>query len=124
MRSSLRRRFEQNQADCTFTILALLPTAAENIIEGLPVEELTRELQMKRAERLARLNGADLQSSESSSVAPSVLNDDGRSLASFQADSFVYTESLGESIVDTASQRPKRRKAQLWNDVKISCTAP
>jgi peroxin-3 len=118
--SSLRRRFEQNQADCTFTVLALLPTATENILEALPVEELTQELQKKRAERLARLSGSDVLTSEPSSTAPSVSEEDGKSLSSFQADSFIHASQLAESTSSDA-QRPRRSKVQLWNDVKIFC---
>jgi peroxin-3 len=117
---SLRRRFEQNQADCTFTVLALLPTATENILEALPVEELTQELQRKRAERLARASGSDVLTSEpSSSTAPSVAEEDRRSLTSFQADSFIHASQLADST--TSDERPRRTKAQLWNDVKIFC---
>ncbi|KAL1980389.1 hypothetical protein VTN96DRAFT_4205 [Rasamsonia emersonii] len=119
-RENLRRRFEQNQADCTFTVLALLPTATENILESLPVEELTQELQRKRAERLARLSGSDAPGSEPSSTAPSVTDDDGRSLSSFQTESYVHASQLGDSTTNGGSQRPKRSKAQLWNEVKIS----
>lgn len=120
--SSLRRRFEQNQADCTFTVLALLPTATENILEALPVEELTRELQKKRAERLARTSGSDVLTSEPSSTDPSVTEEDGKSLSSFQADSFVHASQLADSTTPEA-QSPRRSKAQLWNEVKISCTS-
>lgn len=120
---SLRRRFEQNQTDCTYTILALLPTAAEDILEALPVEELTKELQKKRAERLARLNGGEATSSDLSSVAPSLPEEDGRSLSSFQSDGFLRTSQLGESTHEGGgSPRPKRNKTQLWNEVKITCT--
>ncbi|RAO73679.1 uncharacterized protein BHQ10_009691 [Talaromyces amestolkiae] len=117
-KENLRRRFEQNQADCTFTVLALLPTATENILEALPVEELTQELQRKRAERLARTSGSDVLTSEpSSSTAPSVTEEDGKSLTSFQADSFIHASQLADST--TSDERPRRSKAQLWNDVKI-----
>lgn len=117
---SLRRRFEQNQADCTFTVLALLPTATENILEAFPVEELTQELQRKRAERLARTSGSDVLTSErSSSTAPSVAEEDGKSLTSFQADSFIHASQLADST--TSDEQPRRSKAQLWNDVKIFC---
>ncbi|KAL1969004.1 hypothetical protein VTN77DRAFT_838 [Rasamsonia byssochlamydoides] len=119
-RENLRRRFEQNQADCTFTVLALLPTAAENILEALPVEDLTQELQRKRAERLARLSGSGTLGSEPSSTAPSVADDDGRSLSSFQTESYIHASQLGDSTTDGSSQRPKRSKAQLWNEVKIT----
>ncbi|CAG7919274.1 unnamed protein product [Penicillium olsonii] len=111
-RENLRRRFEQNQTDCTYTVLALLPTATENIIEALPVEELTKELQQKRAERLARLNTGEATGSDFSSVSPSLPDD-----ASFQSEGFVHTSQ----VVDADGQpRPKRNKTQLWNEVKIT----
>ncbi|KAL2013575.1 hypothetical protein VTN00DRAFT_1100 [Thermoascus crustaceus] len=115
-RENLRRRFEQNQTDCTFTVLALLPTATENILEALPVEELTQELQKKRAERLARLNAGEA-ASDLSSVTPSVTEDDRRSLSSFQSESYIHASQLKQ---DGDGQRPKRSKTQLWNEVKIT----
>ncbi|KAL4870495.1 hypothetical protein BDV12DRAFT_184338 [Aspergillus spectabilis] len=123
-RENLRRRFEQNQTDCTYTVLALLPTAAEDILEALPVEELTKELQRKRAERLARLNAGEgtATGSDMSSIAPSLPDDDRKSLS---GDSFLRTSQLGDSTIegnDTWSQ-PKRNKTQLWNEVKITSIA-
>ena len=120
--NSLRRRFEQNQTDCTYTVLALLPTAAENIIDALPVEELTKELQQKRAERLARLNAGEATGSDLSSVTPSLPDDDRRSLSSFQSEGYVHASQVGDSSVNSDGQpRPKRNKTQLWNEVKITC---
>ncbi|PGH28960.1 peroxin-3 [[Emmonsia] crescens] len=119
-RENLRRRFEQNQTDCTFTVLALLPTAAENILEALPVEELTNELQQKKAERLARLNAGDITGSEiSSSGAPSAAEDDGRSLSSFRSEGYVHTSQTAESSSGVDTPKPKSR-TQLWNDLKIN----
>ncbi|KAJ5104969.1 Peroxin-3 [Penicillium alfredii] len=117
---SLRRRFEQNQTDCTYTVLALLPTAAENIIEALPVEELTKELQKKRAERLARLNAGETTGSDMSSVSPSVVEEDRKSLSSFQSEGYVHASQVGESAGDEGQPRVKRNKTQLWNEVKIT----
>ncbi|CAG8886837.1 unnamed protein product [Penicillium nalgiovense] len=120
-RENLRRRFEQNQTDCTYTVLALLPTAAENIIDALPVEELTKELQQKRAERLARLNAGEATGSDLSSVSPSLPDDDRRSLSSFQSEGYVHASQVGDSSVNLDGQpRPKRNKTQLWNEVKIT----
>ncbi|KAL3476124.1 Peroxin-3-domain-containing protein [Aspergillus californicus] len=119
-RENLRRRFEQNQTDCTYTVLALLPTAAEDILEALPVEELTKELQKKRAERLARLNAGEgtATGSDMSSVAPSLPEDDRKSL---MGDSFLRTSQLGESTLEgDTSPQPKRNKTQLWNEVKVT----
>lgn len=119
---SLRRRFEQNQTDCTYTVLALLPTAAEDILEALPVEELTKELQKKRAERMARLNAGEAASSEMSSVTPSLVDEDRRSLSS---EGFLHTSQFGEGVEGGDEQaRPRRNKTQLWNEVKINCVCP
>jgi peroxin-3 len=85
------------------------------------VEELTHELQQKKAERLARSNNGDIAGSEISSATPSVVDDDGRSLASLQSESFVHTSQMVESGVDGLLQGPRRSKAHLWNELKISC---
>lgn len=131
----MRRRFEQNQNDCTYTVLALLPTATEDILEALPVEELTKELQRKRAERLARLNAGEATGSDLSSVSPSLPDDDRRSLAS---EGFIHASQTGEAPGEGNGQpeqqpeqqeqqqpppppRVKRNKTQLWNEVKITC---
>ncbi|KAJ5099404.1 Peroxin-3 [Penicillium argentinense] len=117
-RENLRRRFEQNQTDCTYTVLALLPTATENVIEALPVEELTKELQQKRAERLARISAGEGTGSDMSSVSPSLPEDDRKSFASFQSEGYVHASQV-EAELD-GQPRPKRNKTQLWNEVKIT----
>ena len=119
--NSLRRRFEQNQEDCTFTVLALLPTAAENILEALPVESITHELQQQKAERLGRSVGSQSDLAPSaSSKSPSTTEDDGKSLSSFQTESFIHTSQLAGSA-DGGLARSKKSKAQLWTDLKIDC---
>ena len=81
-------------------------------------------MQQKKAERLARGNNGDVAGSEISSATPSVADDDGRSLASLQSESFVHASQMGESGVEGFPQRPRRSKAQLWNELKISCNTP
>ncbi|KAI0342474.1 hypothetical protein BDW22DRAFT_1407561 [Trametopsis cervina] len=44
-KDNLRRRFDQNQQDVSFTIMALLPTLGARIIEGMDVEGVTEQLQ-------------------------------------------------------------------------------
>ncbi|KAI9887779.1 MAG: peroxin [Watsoniomyces obsoletus] len=126
-RENLRRRFEQNQEDCTFTVLALLPTATENILEALPVEKITHELQQKKAERLARsiaTTKSDTPISELGSDPPSVVvagDDDGKSLRSFQSESYVHASQAGDGKSTTQEQdKPKKSKAQLWMELKIT----
>lgn len=43
----MRRRFQQNQQDCTYTILALVPTLGDKILEEMDVESVTLKLQMQ-----------------------------------------------------------------------------
>ncbi|KAL8655256.1 MAG: hypothetical protein Q9210_001004 [Variospora velana] len=123
-KENLRRRFQQNQEDCTITVLALLPTATENIVDALPVEQITHDLQRKRAERLGRSAGTSDGAAPAPSSGPSsVTDDDGKSLASLQTDSYVHasqtTASSGEGEGHGASPLTKS-KAQLWNDLKIT----
>ncbi|KAF2114761.1 Peroxin-3 [Lophiotrema nucula] len=125
-KENLRRRFEQNQEDCTFTVLAILPTATENILDAIPVEQVLEELQKQKAERLARSVGP---SEIASSAAPSVTDDDGKSLTSFQSESYVHASQIadgesgnaeaGAGPASQASPKPKKTKAQLWNEMKI-----
>ena len=113
--SSLRRRFTQNQEDCTFTVLALLPTAADNILEALPVESITHELQRQRQARLGQNVASPSELSSNAS------GEDGRSLSSFQTESFVHASQVtGSSAGSSESPRPQKTKAQLWNELKIS----
>jgi peroxin-3 len=132
---SLRRRFEQNQEDCTFTVLAILPTATDKIVDALPVEDTLDELQRQKAQRLARSVGP---SEIASSVADTVDDDTRSASTSMHADSYVHASqaTLDERgipfdrppVPDTpvpaptpppAADKSRRTKAQLWNDLKI-----
>ncbi|KAL8829046.1 MAG: hypothetical protein Q9191_002233 [Dirinaria sp. TL-2023a] len=117
-KENLRRRFQQNQEDCTFTVLALLPTATDDILEALSVEDITRDLQQKKAERLGRSEGRTSDPSSAASGPPSVTDDDGRSLSSFQSGSYVRASQIGTTSSAT-SEGPSKSKAQLWNELKI-----
>ncbi|KAL8878550.1 MAG: hypothetical protein Q9198_003661 [Flavoplaca austrocitrina] len=123
-KENLRRRFQQNQEDCTITVLALLPTATENVLDVLPVERITQDLQQKKAERLGR-SAATLDNSSAipSSGPSSVTDDDGRSLASFQTESYLHASQVVASTSipgEAGPSRPTKSKAQLWNELKIT----
>ena len=111
----MRRRFEQNQEDCTFTVLALLPTVADNVLEALPVESITYELQQQRQARLGQ------SVSSPSELSSNASGEDGRSLSSFQTESFVHTSQMAASAAGSSElPRPKKTKSQLWGELKIS----
>ncbi|KAJ2384631.1 peroxin, partial [Coemansia sp. RSA 2559] len=43
-KENIRRRFDQNQRDCLFTIMSLLPELSEQILREVDVERLIAEL--------------------------------------------------------------------------------
>ncbi|KAF3049395.1 peroxin [Didymella keratinophila] len=132
-KENLRRRFEQNQEDCTFTVLAILPTATEKILDAIPVEQVLEELQRQKAERLARSVGP---SEIASSAPPSVVDttEDGTRSSVQDLESYVHASQValeegstvsGETSTDAAGEKEtvkasKKSKAQLWNEMKIS----
>ncbi|KAI9661832.1 MAG: peroxin [Bathelium mastoideum] len=124
-KENLRRRFEQNQEDCTLTVLALLPTLKENVFNALPVERTVEELQQKKAERVSKSLGAsdialsDIQSGPS--VPPSVTDEDGST--TLQTGSYVHASQMapdGATAAAGAAPKTKKSKTQLWNEMKIS----
>lgn len=140
-KENLRRRFEQNQEDCTFTVLAILPTATENILEAIPVERVLEELQRQKAQRLSRSVGpSEIASSapasvaDTQSMADTPVADDARS-SNLQADSFIHasqvvpTDGSGSSSSNAGlaeglqepreTSRSHKTKAQLWSEMKI-----
>ncbi|KAJ4991682.1 peroxin-3 [Stagonosporopsis vannaccii] len=127
-KENLRRRFEQNQEDCSFTVLAILPTATDKIVEAVPVEAVLEELQKQKARRLMRSVGP---SEIASSAPPSVVEGGDEGAPSTQADSesFVHASQVGldegSSSVAGSEAGPegkasRKSKAQLWNEMKIS----
>lgn len=85
------------------------------------MEELTKELQKKRAERLARISAGEGTGSDMSSVSPSLPEDDRKSLSSFQSEGYVHASQVNEAGETEGQPQVKRNKTQLWNEVKITC---
>ncbi|RYP26025.1 hypothetical protein DL768_011835 [Monosporascus sp. mg162] len=149
-RENLRRRFEQNQEDCTFTVLALLPTATANVLEAMNTEKITLEIQQMKASNNNNKAAAPpppskSEGGESSSPpyaeaaaappAPSIADttmteEEGKSTASLQSESGVHASQIavpppsaaGEGTQDggQATQKARRTKRQLWDDLTIS----
>ena len=134
---SLRRRFEQNQEDCTYTVLELLPAATANIVEAMNTEQITYEIQQMKA--------SGKSASSKSTTPPSLpeataTEDDGKSaMSSLQSETGVHASQAGQAALPsqlTAPERaeaparlapasaagPKKTKRQLWGDLTTSCT--
>ncbi|KAI1633219.1 Peroxin-3-domain-containing protein [Biscogniauxia mediterranea] len=128
-KENLRRRFEQNQEDCTFTVLALLPTATTNILDAMNTEKITLEIQQMKSSK-------NMRSGASTAAPPSIADttlteEEGRSIVSFQSDSGVHASQVslgpptatGDGTQDDAAQsvpKPRKTKRQLWDDLTIS----
>jgi len=137
--TSLRRRFEQNQEDCTFTVLALLPTATQNILDAMNTEKITYEIQQMKGSATARARSIGSTSPPSMSEATNVTDEDGRSIISLnvQSESGVHTSTISVPTAltsttgaDTPQESPqtppkaRKTKRQLWDDLTISCKFP
>ncbi|KAI0166146.1 Peroxin-3 [Xylariaceae sp. FL1272] len=128
-KENLRRRFQQNQEDCTFTVLALLPTATTNILESMNTENITLEIQqMKSATRPVR-------SGDSSATPPSIADttiteEEGKSVVSQQSESGVHASQVALPPITSPADgsqdggqvvhRSRKTKRQLWDDLTIS----
>lgn len=138
MSNSLRRRFEQNQEDCTFTVLALLPTATTNILEAMNTEKITYEIQQMKGSAAARAAKSIGSISPPSISEANATDDDGRSMVSLQSESGVHASQIavpspaaaaaaannageGADTGEQTAQKPRRTKRQLWDDLTISC---
>ncbi|KAK2050760.1 peroxin-3 [Colletotrichum somersetense] len=143
-KENLRRRFEQNQEDCTFTVLALLPSATTNILEAMNTESITYEIQKMKGQTKSLKVGENV--SPPSIADTTMTEDDGRSMvsSSVQSESGVHasivTVPSAMSAVPTegaegsasqdggaaaaaaaaVAQKNKKSKRQLWDDLTIS----
>ncbi|PON27934.1 hypothetical protein TGAM01_v203071 [Trichoderma gamsii] len=116
-KENLRRRFEQNQEDCTYTVLALLPTATGNVISALNTEQITYEIQQIKSSARS-LKG--IQTTSPPSIADTTLTeDDSKSTISVPVDVGMPFTSDGTSQ-ELAPPRPRKTKRQLWDDLTIS----
>ncbi|KAF5628608.1 PEX3-peroxisomal assembly peroxin [Fusarium tjaetaba] len=124
-KENLRRRFEQNQEDCTFTVLALLPSATTAILEAMNTEQITFEIQQMKATKAIKNGGPE--SAPPPSIADTTLTeDDGKSMAgqsesgaqSSQAPTSSPFNAGGEA--NKEAPKPRKTKRQLWDDVTIS----
>lgn len=106
--ASLRRRFIQNQQDCMFSVLALHPNMAQQILEELRVEPILAELQQKRVATTAG----------TSSVRALSTSDEGEAGRASMITTNTNLGSEKEKAV-LVSQPQRKSKTELWNELKI-----
>ncbi|KAI0462611.1 peroxin [Komagataella kurtzmanii] len=99
-KEQIKRRFHQTQSDCYMTFLSLLPVLCEPIMDDLPVETITKQLQIRRLEK--QIGNKDVKNSGST-----VLSDD------------FSTSQEGAISEDTNKPPELKSKNQLWQELKI-----
>ena len=117
---SLRRWFENNQQNISFTIMALLPTIGEHIIEGMDVEGLTNELQERtKASKLVQNSRPMSPESQPPPQTPAdtdTRSDMGSSIVSSVPDVGTTLGDSTQSWVDGFSLRSSRENSNGEGD--------
>lgn len=123
-KENLRRRFEQNQHDATFTIMALLPGLAADVLDKYPVEKITQELQAKRTERttgVARTAMSDAGVSDISNLTGPTEATTDHNQDDVTQSQISIQETQDASTLLQVNIKPKKSKSQLWQELKIQC---
>lgn len=117
---NLKRRFEQNQQDATFTIMALLPSMSTQILEKYPVEKITQELQAKRGEHKSGSTAGVSVESIGPTPSMSTSSDiDSKTDIKTIASSTGSLSGESEVLVSGSSSNKTKSKSRLWRDLKI-----
>ncbi|KAJ2707640.1 peroxin [Coemansia sp. IMI 203386] len=130
-KDNIRRRFDQNQRDCLFTIMSLLPELSEQVLHEVDVEKLITEL---RAIHVPQRSAASSQTIEKAQNAETregnnvwsengerpAQNKDGgpNSDGEGNAESASGAEPKEQQEVQ-AENVTKRTKLEIWEDIKI-----
>ncbi|KAJ2084312.1 peroxin [Coemansia sp. RSA 988] len=121
-KDNIRRRFDQNQRDCMFTIMSLLPELSEQVLREVDVERLIAELRainkMQVSDRQSVLeqpeshesSNADASTEPSMSESPDDNGDTEKSSDVPGSDS---------NHLPDGNTAPKRSKIEVWEDIKI-----
>ncbi|ODV90418.1 hypothetical protein CANCADRAFT_106388 [Tortispora caseinolytica NRRL Y-17796] len=68
-RDTLSKRFSQNQEDAVFTVMALLPSLMDPMLDDMQVENITKELQKRRGGSEGSTASSDINTSSNTETA-------------------------------------------------------
>lgn len=120
---SLKRRFQQNQNDCVFTVLSLLPTLGQQILDELNIEAEWAKLQKSRD--LEKIEKKLKEEREMAYVIKEEKEVDQQvEGASNTLDSSIVSLSTSEHSEDSNATLPpgildKKQKQLIWEDIKL-----
>ncbi|KAJ2858781.1 peroxin [Coemansia erecta] len=140
-KENIRRRFDQNQRDCLFTIMSLLPELSEQILREVDVERLIAELRAihrpQPSHQKPTGEGASakkaLEGGENNVWSNNSSNNDSGDGEKTQTSDDVEKKSQQENgsadgfaeaeTADKESEPPRRSKVEIWEDIKIQSFA-
>ncbi|KAI9503989.1 peroxin [Coemansia spiralis] len=151
-KENIRRRFDQNQRDCLFTIMSLLPELSEQILREVDVERFIAELRAIHKPQTPRPkpeveaaggaheegNVGNVWSSnkeaEMQNNSGSEKQDSSNGNSNEPSDATQNPEQLQENDEDTINVKhaansqdvaapPKRSKVEIWEDIKLQSFA-
>ncbi|KAF8624723.1 hypothetical protein AX17_007054 [Amanita inopinata Kibby_2008] len=137
-RENLRRRFQTAQDDVSYTVLALLPTLADQIMQGMDVESVTQELQSRSKARTSGLHllhqnvqhpqqnredNSTQQREQHTSLESSVV--DVARDSETHSDTGSTAPSIGSTLFIEASSREERGSGtSSWIEASTSARSP
>jgi peroxin-3 len=103
---SLKRRFQQNQNDCVFTVLSLLPTLGDQILHEMNIEEGWAKLQETR-----RLEKIELQLRKERE-ATALFREEQEALDQLKDDTEAEKNTTNEPVVIVESEEKTEEEAK------------
>ncbi|CAO3687847.1 unnamed protein product [Rhizopus microsporus] len=122
-KENLKRQFQQNQNDCVFTVLSLLPTLGQQILDELNIEAEWAKLQKSRD--LEKIEKKLKEEREMAYVIKEEKEVDQQvEGASNTLDSSIVSLSTSEHSEDSNATLPpgildKKQKQLIWEDIKL-----
>ncbi|KAJ1650304.1 peroxin [Dispira simplex] len=101
---NLRRRFEQNLQDCTFTVMSLLPTLCDPLLDSMNVEKLVQTLK---------------EYQKSPIKGPSVMAHSETEVSSEASPEASHPEMDSSSPVSNDRVHPIKSRVELWEEIKL-----
>ncbi|KAJ1722470.1 peroxin [Coemansia erecta] len=135
-KDGIRRRFDQNQRDCLFTIMSLLPELSEQVLHEVDVERLIAELRAIHtpAQRMSASpsnvwSGDEQQQQQQHSQnkhhtpksGSGEEGEDGESNGS--SSSRQNSENTSDKETAHTIDVPRRTKVEIWEDIKVQSFA-
>ncbi|KAJ2612741.1 peroxin [Coemansia sp. RSA 1365] len=122
-KDNIRRRFDQNQRDCMFTIMSLLPELSEQVLREVDVERLIAELRAINKQPVvdsqsASENPETREASSTDGVTEHSMSESGASEDTASRPSDAAGPDANR-VLDDSSEPAKRTKVDIWEDIKI-----